>query len=54
MLTAIDFDDKPILQANKVDHKAMSRCLASEVKTLIAPATKVIPDFHLLRRQRLT
>jgi hypothetical protein len=53
MLTAIDFNDKPILETNKIDNETVPGCLATEMESLITPAAKVIPDFHLLGREYL-
>jgi hypothetical protein len=50
MLAAIDLNNKPILKTNKIYNKPVPRRLTAKVETFIAPAAKMIPDFHLLRR----
>jgi hypothetical protein len=54
VLPAIDFDNKAMLQTYEVNDIAATWRLTAKMKSLLSPRTKVIPDFHLLRRQRLS
>ena len=54
VLPAIDFDNKAMLQTYEVNDIAATWRLTTKMKSLLSPRTKVIPDFHLLRRQRLS
>jgi hypothetical protein len=51
VLAAVDFDHKPMLQTYEIDNVTLARSLPTKMKSECTPATQVIPDFHLLRRQ---
>jgi hypothetical protein len=53
VLTAIDLDDKAMPETNEIDNEVMPRCLTVKMESTIAPGPNMIPDLHLLRRQRL-
>jgi len=50
MLSAVDLDDKTMLQANKINDKIVTRRLTAKVKAAFAPRSEMNPEFHLLRR----
>jgi len=54
MLPAVNFDNEPMPQANKVNDKIIARRLATKVKAAFAPRSKMNPKLHLLRRHLLT
>ncbi len=52
MLAAINLDNKPMFQANKIDDISFARRLTAKVKPALSPGPQVHPDLHLLRRHR--
>jgi hypothetical protein len=53
VLTAVEFDDEAMFQADEVEDVTATRCLTPEVKTAAAPFTEVNPQLDLLRREGL-
>jgi hypothetical protein len=53
-LSTIDFDNKPISETHKINNIPATWRLTSKMESSLAPGSKVIPDFHLLRRKCFT
>src|SRR6516164_4634603 len=53
VLTTVDLDDEPMLEAQEIQDVAVERCLAAEVISLRSPRAKMDPELHLLRRHLL-
>jgi hypothetical protein len=48
VLTSIEFDNQPMLQANKIDNEIVTWRLPSEVISPLSPSAEVNPEFYLL------
>src|SRR5664279_846997 len=53
MLTAVDLYNKSVFHTDEVENVSLAWRLAAEMEPTFTPGAKVIPDFHLLRRERL-
>jgi hypothetical protein len=53
MLSAVNLDNKSMLQTHEINDVTCTRRLTSEMKAFGSPRAKVIPDLHLLWRHRL-
>jgi len=49
MLPAIDLNNEPMFQTNKINNISLTWRLPTKVKSLRLPSPQMIPDFHLLR-----
>jgi hypothetical protein len=54
VLAAVDLNDQPLLEADKVEIETEQRRLTAEVKSLLAQQTKLQPELSLLRCQTLS
>jgi len=49
MLTAINLNDKAVLETDEIYDIVIARRLAAEMESLFSPRTQMNPQFHLLR-----
>ena len=53
VLSAVNFDDQPMLDADKIQDSVVPWRLSPEMKSAAAPGTQMHPQLDLLRREPL-
>jgi hypothetical protein len=54
VLSAVNFDNETVLQADEINDVAFAWRLPTEVISALTPRAEMIPDFNFLRRERLS